>query len=204
MCTYTLTVCIFTVFVFGPWRVFNRDWRCSITASLQWLDAVCCPFCLCIMCHIIPLEGGNSWLLHHSPALNSCTGTAAMLLPEGASSLYKYILVVYEHFFEINSQTSHHLCPITAWSGMSHVATWWLLGMAVEWRMFPLCLSQCPGWLNPCKNVLLVFLIFLINTWPLLYRDDIGQPGRKNIPVEIQNGVKHNRSLDVLASSHCG
>lgn len=38
--------------------------------------------------------------------------------------------------------------------------------MAVEWRMFPLCLSQCPGWLNPSKNVLLVFLRMLINTLP--------------------------------------
>lgn len=138
-----------------------------------------------------------------TPQLSTLAQAPLRLLPEGASSLYKYILV-YEDFFEMNSQTSHHLCHIMARSGMSHVATWWLLGMAVEWRMFPLCVSQCPGWLNPCKNVLLVFLRFLINMWPLLYRGEIGQPGQKNIPVEIQNGVKHNRSLDVLASSHCG
>lgn len=99
---------------------------------------------------------------------------------------YQRVSAVYTNisntFLKLTAQTSHHLCHIMAWSGMSHVATWWLLGMAVEWRMFPLCLSQCPGWLNPCKNVLLVFLKFLINTWPLLYRDEIAQPGQKKYP----------------------
>lgn len=45
--------------------------------------------------------------------------------------------------------------------------------------MFPLCLSQCPGWLNPSKNVLLLFLRMLINTWPLQWKNEIGQPGKK-------------------------
>lgn len=182
--------------------------KVSITASLlQWLDAVCCPFRLCIMCHIGRLEGGSPWLLHHSPALHSCTGTAMMSLPQGASSLYKYIPVFLwrKNFFYFlnnflnNSQTMSHY-------GLVWGITWGDLVTAKHgWRMFPFCLAQCPGWLNPCKNMLLFFLRFLINTWPLLlWKDEIGQAGRNNIPVEIQNGVKQNRSLDVLASSHCG
>lgn len=48
--------------------------------------------------------------------------------------------------------------------------------------MLPLYLSWCPAWLNLHKNVLLVFWKMRINTWPLQWKNEIGQPGKKNYP----------------------
>lgn len=135
-----------------------------------------------------------------------------MSLSLGSSSLYLQNKCI-PPFFLINSQKS--LLKMTQWwpiiSISRDVLVWCVPADDLEcWAMFALCLSQCPGWLNPSKNLLLVFLRKLINTWPLQWKNEIGQLGKKKkyvyiyIPVEIQTGVKQKRSLDVLASSHCG
>lgn len=162
---------------------------------------MCCPFCLynVALCATLYLLREEIHGFCTTPQLSTLAQAQLRCYYQRVPAVYTNISL---SFMKLTAKPA--TIYVMASSGMSHVATWWLLGRVVEWRMFPLCLSQCPRWLNPCKNVLLVFLRFLINTWPLLYRDEIGQPGRKNIPVEIQNGVKHNRSLDVLASSHCG
>ncbi len=72
--------------------------------------------------------------------------------------------------------------PSVACCDVSHRTVRWLLGAAGEGKVkhntiFPqtycpsvgfskeLCVFQCPGWLNPSRNLLLVSLTVLVNTW---------------------------------------
>lgn len=104
-----------------------------------------------------------------------------MSLSLGSSSLYLQNKCI-PPFFLINSQKS--LLKMTQWwpiiSISRDVLVWCVPADDLEcWAMFALCLSQCPGWLNPSKNLLLVFLRKLINTWPLQWKNEIGQLGKK-------------------------